>query len=554
MFVRQLRASLGSLAAVFENPNLARLVLGWTGTMFATWAFAIALGVYAFSEGGPTAVGIAALVRILPGALASPFAGLLGDRYSRRLVLVASTALSGAAIAAATVAAAAGTDAWVVYGLAGLFTIASTAYLPAESALLPIAARSPQELSAANVARSQGDNVGFLLASLASGGLLALATPQAAFAVAALGALLVAGLLATLPPDERPVYEDARGAGGVLEETAAGLRALAADRKLRIVGVVLGSLVFVEGAADVMSVVTVLDLLGVGQGNVGWINATWAIGALIAGAALAVLLDRGHLAAGLTFGCLIVGGGFALPGAWPVVFAAFASYLLMGFGYAFVEVAARTLLQRLGSDETLARVIGMLETSNLAARALGSIAAPILVALLGVRGALLALGALLPALALLRWGALRRFEIGAPVSERDFNLLRGNAIFTPLPVDSVEGLCRSVVEVEADRGAEIVTQGERGDTFYVIASGEVEVVENGAFKRNMGPGEGFGEIALLREVPRTATVRATRPTCLLALDRRSFIGAVTGHRRSHQSAHAVASRWLEGGGGGGEAA
>jgi MFS family permease len=201
MFVRQLRASLGSLAAVFDNPNLARLVLGWTGTMFATWTFAIALGVYAFSKGGPTAVGIAALVRILPGAFASPFAGLLGDRYSRREVLIASAALSALAIAAAAVAVAAGTRAWLVYGLAGLFTVASTAYVPAESALLPVAARSPQELSAANVARSQGDNVGFLLASLAAGGLLALATPQAAFAVAALGALLVAGLLATLPPE-----------------------------------------------------------------------------------------------------------------------------------------------------------------------------------------------------------------------------------------------------------------------------------------------------------------------------------------------------------------
>jgi Cyclic nucleotide-binding domain/Major Facilitator Superfamily len=301
-----------------------------------------------------------------------------------------------------------------------------------------------------------------------------------------------------------------------------------------------------------MSVVTVLDLLGIGEGNVGWINATWAIGALMAGAALAVLLDRGHLAAGLTIGCLILGGGFALPGAWPVVVAAFASYFLMGFGYAFVEVAARTLLQRLGSDETLARVIGLLETGNLAARALGSIAAPILVALLGVRGALLALGALLPALALLRWRALREFEIGAPVPERDFNLLRGNAIFAPLPVDRLEGLCRSVVELEAGSGSEVVVQGQRGDSFYVIASGEVEVVEDGAFKRNMGPGEGFGEIALLREVPRTATVRATRPTCLLALDRDSFIGAVTGHRRSHQSARAVASGWLEGPGGGEE--
>jgi MFS family permease len=104
--LRQLRASLGSLAAVFRNPSLARLMIGWAGMTFATWAFAIALGVYAFEAGGATAVGIAALVRLLPGALASPFAGLLGDRWSRRMVLMVSALLSGLAIALAAAAAA----------------------------------------------------------------------------------------------------------------------------------------------------------------------------------------------------------------------------------------------------------------------------------------------------------------------------------------------------------------------------------------------------------------------------------------------------------------
>jgi MFS family permease len=541
--LRQLRASLGSLAAVFENPDLARLVLSWTGTMFATWAFAIALGVYAFGKGGATAVGVAALVRLLPGALASPFAGLLGDRHSRRLVLLCGAALSGVAIGAAALAVATGAPAWLVYALAGLFTVASTAYVPAEGALLPQVARTPQELSAANVAHSQGDNLGFLLASLANGVLLALASPQACFAAAALGALGVAAVLAGLRPDERPAYEDG-GSAGVVEEIGAGLRALLRHPDLRTVGLTLTALVFVEGAADVMSVVTVLDLLEVGEGVVGWINATWAVGALAAGAGLAVLLDRGHLAAGLAFGCVIVGGGFALPGLWPVLVAAFVSYFLIGVGYTFVEVAARTLLQRLGSDETLARVLGFLETSRLTATALGSIAAPALVALLGVRGALVALGAMLPLLALLRWRALRAFEIGAPVSERDFNLLRGSSIFAPLPMDTLEGLCRSVSELDVEAGRNVVTQGEPGHAFYVIESGAVEVIEDGTFRRNLSAGDCFGEIALLHDVRRTATVRATASCRLLLLDREPFIEVVTGHRRSHQSAQAVASGWL----------
>jgi MFS family permease len=542
--LRQLRASLGSLVAVFGNPDLGRLIIGWSGMTFATWAFAIALGVYAFEQGGAAAVGIAALVRLLPGALASPFAGLLGDRHSRRWLLVLSTALSGIAIALSAAAIALDAPAWVVYSFAGLFAIASTAYIPAEGALLPLVSRTPQELSAANVTHSQMDNFGFLLASLAAGALMALASPEAAFAAAAAVAMLTAAVLATLSVDERVTYEDGGSASGVLHETAVGLRELLATPELRLVGVTLSLLVFIEGAADVMIVLVVLDLLGIGAGSVGWISAGWGVGALLAGAGLAVLADRGNLAAGLGVGCLIVGAALALPGIWPVVLAAYLSYFLIGFGYTFVEVAARVLLQRLGSDETLARVIGFLETSRLAATALGAILAPVLVALLEVRGALLAFGALLPLLALLRWRALRAFEIGAPVSERNFSLVRGNAIFSPLPVDSLEGVCRSVVEVEARAGEEVITQGDHGDRFYLIDEGEVEVIEDGVFKRNLVAGDCFGEIALLRDVPRTATVRATRETQLLALEREAFLETVTGHRRSHQSAKDAAARWL----------
>jgi MFS family permease len=512
---------------------------------FATWAFAIALGVYAFEAGGATAVGIAALVRLLPGALASPFAGLLGDRWSRRMVLMVSALLSGLAIALAAAAAASAASAWVIYALAGVFTIASTPYVPAEGALLPLVARTPQELSAANVTHSQMDSLSFLVASLTAGALLAVASPEAAFAAAAAAGLLTALILSTLARDRRPSYEEEPDARGVLRQTMVGLGVLVAEPKLRLVGIALTLLVFVEGAADVMIVIVALDLLGIGEGSVGWINAAWGVGALIAGGGLAVLLDRGNLAAGLSIGCLITGAGLALPGAWPVAAAAYLALLLVGFGYSFVEVAARTLLQRLSSDETLARVIGFLETSRLAATALGAIVAPVLVAVFGVRGALLALGALLPVLALLRWRALRSFEIGAPVPERSYSLLRGTSIFAPLPVDTLEGVCRSLVPIDVEPGQEVIAQGQIGDRFYLIDEGEVDVIEDGVLKRSQSDGECFGEIALLRNVPRTATVRATRRTRLLALDREHFIETVTGHLRSNQSAEAVADRWLE---------
>ena len=285
-----------------------------------------------------------------------------------------------------------------------------------------------------------------------------------------------------------------------------------------------------------MIVVTALELLDLGAGSVGYLNAAWGAGAVASGVLLAVLLDRGRLAAALAGGCLLVGAATALPAAWVAAVAAYLAWVGVGVGYTLSEVAARTLLQRLGSDEILGRIIGTLETARLAAMALGSVAAPALVALLGVRGALLALAALLPAFAVLRWAPMRRLEISAPVPERPYALLRADPIFEPLPVAIVERLSLDLMPVEAEAGSEILTEGERGERFYLIERGEVEVFRRGERYRTQTDGESFGEIALLRDVPRTATVRATRATRLLSLGRDQFIGAVTGHFRSRQAA------------------
>jgi len=233
-----------------------------------------------------------------------------------------------------------------------------------------------------------------------------------------------------------------------------------------------------------------------------------------------------------------------LPAVWVVPLAAYLAWAGQGLGYEFVNVAARTLLQRLGSDEVLARVVGTLETLRFVAMAAGSIVAPALVALLGIEGALIAFGAILPLYALLRWSRLRSFEIGSPVDEEHFRLLRANPIFAPLPVDRLERISRDLAPVSAVTGEEIITQGEVGDRFYLIERGEVEVIENGSFRRRESPGESFGEIALLHDVTRTASVRATTETTLLALEREQFLNAVTGHRRSHEAATSVAGeRW-----------
>jgi hypothetical protein len=171
--------------------------------------------------------------------------------------------------------------------------------------------------------------------------------------------------------------------------------------------------------------------------------------------------------------------------------------------------------------------------------ALGAISVTALVELLGIRGAVLAIAALLPVFVLLRWAQLRAFEIGAPVEERHFILLRGDRIFAPLPLATLERLSHDLVTVDAVAGEEVITQGDVGHRFYLIDRGEAQVYEDGLRRRDLCEGESFGEIALLRDTPRTATVRATRPTRLLALDRDQFIGAVTGHVRAREVADGV---------------
>jgi Cyclic nucleotide-binding domain/Major Facilitator Superfamily len=532
--------ALRALAATFANPDLRSIQVAWAAFSFANWGYIIALGVYAFDVGGPAAVGVVGFIRLLPAALAAPFAGLLGDRHSRRAVLMASSVAGAAVLGATAIAVYAGAPVGLVFSLAGLFMVVTVAYIPAEAALLPIVARTPQELSAANVAHSVMDNIGFLGGSIATGVLLATTSPEVVFALTAAMAIAAAIALALIRRDERPEYAREMPLSRIAHHTARAFATLLGQPGLRLLAAAATLLAIFEGAADVLVVIIALDLLDIGEGAVGYLNAAWGVGAVLGGAALAVLLHRGKLAAGLVLGSLLLGIATALPAVWPAPSIAAVAWLGIGAGYTFVEIAGHTLMQRLCSDEVLARVFGALEASRVGGLALGSILASGLVALLGTRGALLALAVLLPAFAVLRWGRLRSFESGAPVDERAFSLLRGDAIFAPLPVATLERLARDLLPVDAAEGRPIITQGEKGDRFYVIESGEVEVFEDGSLARTESEGESFGEIALLRDVPRTATVRAVRDTRLLTLERDQFISAVTGLPRSHDEAQAVA--------------
>jgi MFS family permease len=542
---RALRTSVGALVVDFADRDMGLLGLATFGTAFATWCFTIALGVYGFEAQGAVGVGVVALVRFLPGALASPFVGLLIDRFPRRSVMLGSSLASLVVLAGATVAAALDAPTPVVFAFPALFAVAVCGYRPAHVALTPTLVQTPQQLSASNVAHSAMENAGALLAALVAGVLLGLTSPGFVFGVAGGAMAVVLVLVLMVGKDSRPEYVADEGeVAGAFREVTLGLRALTHHPPLRLASATMVLLFLFEGFADVLVVVMALELLKLGQGSVGFLNATWGIGAVIGAVALAMLLDRGRLVIAIAGGSLLLGLATTLPGIFPDPAPAYLGWLAIGFGFVFVEVAAKTLMQRLGSDETLGRVIGSLESLRQAAMALGSIGAVVLVELLHVRGALIALGALLPLFVVLCWTRLRAYEVGAPVAEGPFQLLRHNSIFAPLPLATLERLSHDLVPVDVPAGEDVIVQGEVGDRFFLIDRGEVEVFEDGVFRRDEGPGESFGEIALLHDVPRTATVRTTADTRLLALERDQFLLAVTGHRRSHQLARAVVGdRW-----------
>ena len=521
--------------------DLRRLQASWALSSFGQWAFFVVLAVYAYDVGGTTAVGVAAVVRMLPAGLAAPLWGVLVDRSSRRDVLLVTDVARALFLAGITGAVAAGAPLWAVLVLSAVFTVLQTAHIPAQSALLPALAATPRQLAAANALTSSIENAGVLVGSIIGGVLVAAASAETAFAGTAALYAVAAWPLLRIPRDPVPAHREHSDEEGPLEELGSGLRAVAAEPSLRlVVGLVCASY-FIEGAADVLIVVLAIQLLDIGEAGVGWLNAAWGSGGLVAGAVAIALLGRGRLAIGLALGGLLAGACFALIAALPdIAYVALALFVLVGLGYGLIEITGMTLLQRMTSDDLLGRTFAVLESSYWLACGLGGIAAPVLIELLGVRGALVALGLLLPALVVVRWRALARLEAGTSVPEEAFALLRAVPMFAPLPIGTVESLANSVQCMDVPAGTAVVSEGDLGDRFYLIASGDFDVTRSDGAFPPLGAGDVFGEIALLRDVPRTATVTASSEARVYALERDSFLTAVSGHRFSTRAASSMA--------------
>jgi MFS family permease len=535
-----LRESLAAFRGNFANPQLRKLQLAGMGSVAGLWAYSVSLAVFAYEADGAKAVGIVTLVRAIPAAISAPFTSTLADRLPRVPFMAVTNLGRGAAIGGAGIVALAGGSAWVVYMLAGLAAILGTAFLPAESALLPQLARTPEELTAANVVRSTIDSVGTFAGPAIAGALLAFWSPGTVMLVSAAAFVWGAALIATIHPGtptnhEREVEE--RG-GGFARETVRGFRAIGGDRRLRVVVGLYAAQTLVAGALGVLVVVMSLELLHRSNSTVGLLNASMGVGGALGALAAFALIGRRRLASDFGLGIVLWGAPLIAIGVWPHLSVALTALVVLGMGNTLVDVAGLTLLQRTAPPDVIGRVFGVLEMILVAAIGLGAALTPALIDVAGTRWALVATGAFLPVLAAITWRQLVAIDAAAK-APAEVDLLERIPIFSPLPEPALERLASQLVPIDVPAGTVLIRQGDHGDRFYVVESGRLRVSVDGSPGRELGPGDSFGEIALLRDVPRTATVEAVTEARLHALERDDFLDAVTRHPPSARAADAV---------------
>ncbi|MFL5970261.1 MAG: MFS transporter [Gaiellaceae bacterium] len=523
---------------VYANPALRRLQFAFAGSMLGTWAYGIAVIVYAYEQDGATAVGVLGMARWTAAAIASPFVAILGDRYDRRWVMVGSDLVRAALIGLAAIAVYSDAPSVLVYVLSALVSVSSTAFRPAEAALVPRLAKTPEELTAANVSATTIESIGSFAGPALGGLLLAVQGAASVFVVTAASLLWSAFMIARIPPVEEPPRDKVAGSA-IADELLAGVRTIGRDRRLRLVVGLFSMQTLVDGMLSVLIVVLALDLLDTGQAGVGFLNSAIGIGGLIGALGAAALVGRRRLAGDFGVGIFIWGVPLALVAIWPNQAFALVLLGLVGIGNTLVDVSGMTLLQRAAPEDVLARVFGVLESLLLFTTAIGALIAPLLLEWLGTRGALIAAGALLPILVVPAWPRLSAIDRSADVPAERVDAVRANPIFAPLQEATLEQLATAIQDVERDAGVEIVRQGESGDQFFLVADGTLDVYVDGEQVGALGAGDSFGEIALLRDVPRTATVKSRTPVRLYALARGSFLAAVTASGPSLSAADGV---------------
>jgi hypothetical protein len=550
MFLR-FRTVVSVFRAAFENPVLRRV--GFAYALFGAAEFGvwITLLVFAYGHGGSTASMVMVLVQLIPCIALGPFLGALADLRRPSRVLCAGYGLQTISMGAVAVAIGVGAPV-AVFVLAPLTSLSFTVTRPPQAALLPAIVRTPDELTAANVMTGWTDGAAALVGPAVVGILLAWRGPGVAVAAMAvltmIATFLVVGVQgpaaaissAVVPVDGKD--EEERQDSGADPRTGIG-RDFAAIRtgassnllmtvrnpQIRVLLTLHTFYYVLIGALDLLCVVLAVDYLHMGPGGPGFLNAALGGGALLAGFVTAFLVGRRHLAHTLTVTLSVAVLALALIGAIPHVAPAILLIGTVGLAGAVFDVTGRTLLQRSAPSDALAGSFSILEALMDTGLALGAVLVRVAIAIGGLKAALFAPAVVALLLIAGLWRRLQKVDASATVPQVEIQLLRSISIFAALPAPSLEGIARDLKALTVSQGTVVIKEGEPGDCYYAVAQGELAVSRKSQFLRRVSRGDGFGEIALIRDVPRQATVTAATHASLYTLDRELFVQAVTGH-------------------------
>jgi predicted MFS family arabinose efflux permease len=432
--------------------------------------------------------------------------------------------------------------------LAGAGALISSAFRPAQSAWMPSLADSPEELTAANGAASTLESLAFFLGPALGAFLLTVTDVPTVFLLNAAtflwSALLVLSIRARSVAAEPGAagQDEAEGPkAGFLRETTEGFRAIRRNGDAVMVAVLTCVQTVVAGASAVYTVVMAVKILETGPKGVGYIDSAFGVGAIVGGLVAIGRARKRKLASDLVLGVILWSIPLVAVWALPTIPVVFAAVVAMGFGNPLVDVNFATILQRIMPDEVLGRVFGALEGALIGTMALGAALMPFLIAAVGFDLALAILGIGITALVLPWIPRARRLD-GALAIPAGVPLLEAIPMFAPLGPATVESLARKLQRFQVPSGVVIVQEGQESDRFYVIESGSVRVSHGDQVVRHEGAGDFFGEIGLLRDVPRTATVTAENDAVLQVLEREDFLAAVTGQDDARMAADSIVSR------------
>ena len=558
--IRDARTSIGS---VFRNPSLRRMQLALAGSMIGDWAYSTAVIVWAFGVGGAKAVGVWGAIRFLLMAVTSPLGSSLADRLPRKKILIGSDLLRALVVVGATACLLLDTPAWPIFVLATAASLIGCVFRPAQMSWMPSLTNRPEELTASNGTSSTIESIAFFVGPAIGASLIVLTSIETVFLLNAAtfvwSAFLVLGIhpqVAVTPPADIPGDADGdHGSGsgsdgnsdsdggkpGLLAEMAAGFTTIGRDKDLLMIAAIVCAQTVVAGATLVFTVIFAVDIVKTGPEGVGYIDSVFGIGAIVGGFYAIARAAHNKLAGDMALGTILWAVPLLLVVLWPSPATVFASAIIMGFGNPLVDVNFVTIVQRITPDAVLGRVFGAYEGALIATMALGSAAMPFLIAWLGLRPALAILAALVAAPAVAFMPRCRRLDATLREPE-DTKLLRGIPMFSPLTRATLESLAAQLTSESAAAGTTVLREGEESDRFLIIKTGTVEVHQDGRLLRTEGAGDYFGEIGLLRDVPRTATVTASEDTELLSLSRADFLDAVSGSEESRVAADDIISR------------